>query len=248
MLLHIWELHRPYRSPPDFATRKDRAGYEAAVAATDEWLAPVFEAVGENTIVVITGDHGEDFPEGPLELQKVRMSRGLRRGLALEKWFSYLERKLAEIEIGHRFALYEHLIRVPLILAGPHVGQASLDDQVRHVDLLPTLADLSRIEQPRDIDGRSLRPLMEGSPMPEEPAYLEAGGVKLGGPRLVGARTPDFKLVREEGRSVLYKLSGRPDEKHNQYSRHPEVARRLESFIEEISSPEAVEESSVNAP
>jgi hypothetical protein len=36
LLLHIWEVHRPYRSPPDFTKRNDRGGYEAAVAATDE--------------------------------------------------------------------------------------------------------------------------------------------------------------------------------------------------------------------
>jgi len=26
MLLHIWEVHRPYLSPPDFEKRKDKAG------------------------------------------------------------------------------------------------------------------------------------------------------------------------------------------------------------------------------
>src|SRR5918996_1591280 len=61
MLLHIWEVHRPYRSPPDFEKRKDRAGYEAAVSATDEWLEPVLSAA-ENALVVITGDHGEEYP------------------------------------------------------------------------------------------------------------------------------------------------------------------------------------------
>ena len=44
MLLHIWEVHRPYRSPPDFEKRKDKAGYEAAVAASDDYLKPIFDA------------------------------------------------------------------------------------------------------------------------------------------------------------------------------------------------------------
>jgi hypothetical protein len=46
------------------------------------------------------------------------------------------------------------------------------------------------------------------------------------------------------GRPALFRLNGGtgpggaglPDEKHNLYSRHPEVARELEKYIEEVAS------------
>jgi arylsulfatase A-like enzyme len=241
MLLHIWEVHRPYRSPPDFSKRKDRAGYEAAVAATDEWLAPVFEAVGQDAVVVITGDHGEDYPDSPLEFQLVRGARRARKALKLGKWFTYLDNKLAALEIGHGFALYEHLVRVPLVIAVPGSPSVVVEDQVRHVDLLPTLADLCGLPAPPGVDGRSLRPLLEGGTLPDEPAYMEAVGVKLGGQRIVGARTVDWKLLRfPNGKSALYRLDGGrpPDEKRNLYSRFPEVAGSLEGFIARVSASE----------
>lgn len=251
MLLHIWEVHRPYRSPPNFEKRKDRAGYEAAVTATDDWLAPVFEAAGDNTIVIITGDHGEGYPESEFGLNMVRWARKSRKVFKLDKWFGYLDNKLAEREIGHGFALYEHLVRVPLIIAGPGVTQAAIDEQVRHVDLFPTLADLCGVPVPADIDGRSLRPLMEGGSLVEEPAYLEAVGVKLGGNRIVGVRTPDWKLLRRgtSTNPILYKLNGGdpPNEKRNLYRRYPEVARRLEAELERVAATESKTESGMTA-
>jgi hypothetical protein len=75
---------------------------------------------------------------------------------------------------------------------------------------------------------------------------MEAVGVKLEGNRIEGARTPDWKLLRPGGgRPELYKLNGGgpPDEKHNVARRYPEIARQLESFLEEVASTEVVAES-----
>jgi arylsulfatase A-like enzyme len=243
MLVHTWEVHRPYRTPQGFSKRNDRAAYEAAVAATDGAVAPLLEAAGENAIVVITGDHGEDYPASAAELAMARLARRARRTLRLGKWFPYLDERFAGLEIGHGFALFEHLIRVPLIIAGPGIRPNSVPDQVRHVDLLPTLCDLCGVPTPAGVDGRSLRPLLEGGSLPPEPAYLEALGIKLEGRRIVAARTPQWKLLQPGGRKpVLYRIDGpKPQEKRNLYGRHPEEARALESFIERVASSETTE-------
>lgn len=239
LMLHIWEVHRPYRAPPDFKKRNDRAGYEAAVAATDEYLGPVFEAAGDDAVVVITGDHGESYANSPLEQKMLRGARKARSTFRFNRWLPALDKKLAGLAVGHGFALYEHLVRVPLIVAGPGVATARVSDQVRHIDLFPTMAELCGVDVPAGIDGRSLRPLIDGTSLPEEPAYMEAVGVKLEGRRIVGARTPDWKLLRTAtGKPALYKLDGgdAPDEKHNLYSRYPEVVHKLEAYIEQVAA------------
>lgn len=246
LLLHIWEVHRPYRSPPDFEKRKDKAGYEAAVAASDEYLKPVFDALDDNTIAVITGDHGEDYPNTNFGFQMIRVARKLRRTFKLSKWLPYVDNKLAGLEIGHGFALYERLVRVPLIISGPGIMPSVVDQQVRHVDLLPTVADLCGVELPGQTDGRSLRPVMEGGFLAEEPAYLEAVGVKLEGNRIQGVRTPDWKLLKKgSARPSLHKLNGAgpPNEKRDLYRRYPEVAAQLESYITQVDSTEVDAES-----
>jgi arylsulfatase A-like enzyme len=251
MLLHIWEVHRPYRSPPDFTKRKDKAGYEAAVAATDEWLGPVFEVTGNNTIVIITGDHGEEYPAGPVQFQMVRAARRARRTFKLSQWLPYLDKRFAGLEIGHGFALHEALVRVPLIIAGPGVAATGpVHEQVRHVDLFPTLADLCALELPMNVDGRSLRPLIEGGSLPEEPAYMEAVGVKLEGDRIVGARVPHWKLlVSGGGRKSLHRLDGvkKPNERRNHLRRRPDIGRALESYIRQVNASEIVAESGMTS-
>jgi arylsulfatase A-like enzyme len=243
MLLHIWEVHRPFRPPPDHTKRWDRIGYEGVVTASDDRLQPVLAAAGD-AIVVITGDHGEEYPNTALEGLGNKVIRRARKLLKAGKWWPWLDRKLAARSVGHGFALYEHLIRVPLIMAGPGIHHSTIDDQVRHVDLFPTLADLCGVPVPRGIDGRSLRPLLEGGSLPEEAAYLEAVGVKLEGDRITGIRTPDWKLLkRGSARPALYKLTGEdasPD-KRNFYARYPEVAHSLEEKMQRIAATGAVD-------
>jgi arylsulfatase A-like enzyme len=250
MLLHIWEVHRPYKPPPDFEARNYRAGYEAAVAATDEWLAPVLEAAGDDTVIVVTGDHGEDFPASKLHWTLGGVARRLRRKVRLARWMPALDRRFAGLEIGHGFALFEQLIRVPLVMAGPGVPRTRIEGQVRHVDLLPTLAELGAIEPPGGVDGRSLVPALQGAELPEQPAYLEAVGVKLEGNSIVGARTSEWKLLKPgRGKPSLYRLDGGapPNEKRNVLRDHPDVAAYLETFIERIASTETTEVSGMTA-
>ncbi|MDQ3661798.1 MAG: sulfatase [Actinomycetota bacterium] len=251
MLLHIWEAHRPYRSPPDFEKRKDKAGYQAAVHATDEWLAPVFEAAGDDPLIVLTGDHGEQYPSSPLQFQMLRVARRSRRTFRLGKWLPYLDNRFAGLEIGHGFALHEELVRVPLILSGPRIPAGSrVNDQVRHIDLLPTLADLCDIPCPENIDGRSLKPFMEGAALSAEPAYMEAVGVKLGGDRIVGARTPEWKLLKAPGgKKTLHRLNpgGAPDERHNHVRDEPTVVRELLDYIVRVESEGVVAESGMTS-
>ncbi|CAN5512213.1 MAG: sulfatase [Actinomycetota bacterium] len=251
MLLHIWEVHRPYRSPPKFEKLKDKTGYQAAVHATDEWLAPVFEAAGNDPLLVVTGDHGEQYPSSPLQFQMLRVARRSRRTFQLAKWLPYLDNRFAGLEIGHGFALYEELVRVPLILSGPRVPSGrQVDDQVRHIDLLPTLTDLCGIIPPEGIDGRSLKPFMDGAALPEEPAYMEAVGVKLGGDRIVGARTPEWKLLKAPGgKRTLHRLNpgGSPNERRNHARKEPALTRKLQDYIARVESTAVVAESGMTS-
>jgi arylsulfatase A-like enzyme len=240
MLLHTWEVHRPYRPPPDYIRRWDKAGSEAMVATTDAQLAPLIDACGDDTIVVVTGDHGEEYANTPLGQKFQRAATKARKKFKLSSWLPVLDQKFASLQLGHGFALWEHLVRVPLVLRGPGIPHIDIDDQVRHIDVFPTLAELCDVKAASAPDGRSLRPLLEGKALPEEPAYMEAVGVKLEGDRITAVRTPEWKLMKRGDKSVLYRLNGGapPDEKHNVITRHPEVARTLEAVLEKVAAAE----------
>jgi hypothetical protein len=240
MLLHVWEAHFPYRSPPHFDDRWDKAGYEAAVNATDQGLAPVLEAVPvEKTLVVLTGDHGERFPRTRLGARVSRAGRRVRRELRLATRAPHLNMKLAARGTGHGFGLEEGLIRVPLVFAGPGIPAGVVqDDQVSHVDLLPTLAELCGLGAPTGVDGRTITSLMSGRPLPERPVYMEAVGLALKAARIEGSRLPGWKLLRtDRGMERLLRVDrGRRAERRVRGARYPRMRDELRAFLDAVTS------------
>jgi len=68
-----------------------------------------------------------------------------------------------------KWTAYEEDIRVPLVVRGPGVPEGeTLPHMVLNNDLAPTFADLAGAEIPSFVDGRSLAPLLDGEPIPEE--------------------------------------------------------------------------------
>ncbi len=60
ILLHVWELH-PHRviAPHCETPEAGRNAYERAITSLDEQLPRLFEAAGEDCVILFTGDHGE---------------------------------------------------------------------------------------------------------------------------------------------------------------------------------------------
>jgi arylsulfatase A-like enzyme len=59
-------------------------------------------------------------------------------------------------------AMYEELIRVPLVISWPgRISAGRSDALVSLIDLLPTLCDLAGVPVPDGVDGISLRPILE---------------------------------------------------------------------------------------
>ena len=119
--------------------------YDAELAWTDENLAALLknlehEGKLDSTLVVVTSDHGEEFYEHG--------------------------------RFGHRFTLNDEVLRIPLLVWGPSLGVPAgktIDEPVAIYDVLPTLMDYADIASDDRIFGRSLRPLIEGQPLPPRP-------------------------------------------------------------------------------
>ncbi len=129
--------------------------YDSSVAFADEQVGRLLDrlvqlGLDDDTVVIITSDHGESLGE---------------RGLA-----------------GHS-SLQECELLVPLIVATPSrqgAGQR-VAQQVRLLDLAPTVLDLLGLEPFEGVAGRSLAPLLNGrrADIPDE-AWSYAGSSNFG--------------------------------------------------------------------
>jgi arylsulfatase A-like enzyme len=62
---------------------------------------------------------------------------------------------------------YDHSVRVPLILAGPGIPQNERRDAFAYLfDLFPTLCELTGVEVPVSVEGRSLVPVLQDAAAP----------------------------------------------------------------------------------
>lgn len=110
---------------------------------------------------------------------------------------------------------YEEDIRVPLLVRGPGVQAGTTTSKpTLNTDFFPTFTDLAGAATPGYVDGRSLRPVLEGKGTSWRTAIL------LEHSSFLGIRTRDGKkyVNYENGFKELYYLHDDPYERNNSYN------------------------------
>jgi len=65
-LVHFWELHEPRQIRPEFdAPEWGASSFDRALSGLDVYLGELLSVVGPDTVVILTGDHGERIDEKP---------------------------------------------------------------------------------------------------------------------------------------------------------------------------------------
>jgi len=137
-------------------------------------------------------------------------------------------------KFAHR-SVYEALLHVPLIIAGPGIkGGTSVKQQVSLIDLAPTIAELVGISSPKSFHGQSLLPLIRGETRSAEytiSTQFEPDSEKA----QISYRTPNWKYIRSESldssglvlKEEVYNLINDPGETKNLHGTDLEEVRRF---------------------
>jgi len=212
--VHFYDPHAPYDPPPPWNERLVDP-YDGEVAAADEGLGQVLQALGEvgaldKTLIVVAGDHGEDLGQHG--------------------------------EPGHGIFLYDSTLRVPLIFrypAGLPRGRRTAG-VVRLVDLMPTVLELFDLPGTERAQGRSLKPLLLGA---QEDLNLEAFSesrlpeLQYGWARLAALRQSRWLYVRAP-EEELYDLATDAQQGTNvagrERDRMADLRQRLDAVEREV--------------
>ncbi|MCK5796224.1 MAG: sulfatase-like hydrolase/transferase [Deltaproteobacteria bacterium] len=133
----------------------------------------------------------------------------------------------------HGQALYDEIIRVPLIISVPGMSPRRVDQPVALIDIAPTLVSLVGVALPASFQGESLLPLVSGG-AGGPPADRKIGATLLRYPAWPKAQrvmiSGRYKVLSRvtENRLEIYDLKADPKEKHDLSRRDPALRARLE--------------------
>ena len=206
--------HDPYEPPPPFSqTYKDRL-YDGEIAYADSALAHFVAYLKQtaryrNAIIIVLGDHGEGLGE--------------------------------HHEDTHGIFLYDSTTHVPLIVKLPaalHAG-TTVTAQVRTVDVVPTILELTGAPLLEKRDGESLTPYFTATDEPARPAFGETDyPLRFGWAPLRSLRSDGFKFI-EAPRSELYNLQLDPAELHNTYEVQDARVQKARAQLADVRAREA---------
>ncbi len=199
-----------------------RDAYDEEMLGTDSVLAPFLRKVREenpNTIVVLVGDHGDEF----LEHGMIGHGHQLYDEL-LHVPLLFWAPNLRPLRVGAQVRLIDVFPTV-LDLAGVPLPDGPRVDGLR-------------------LMGRSLRALLEGQPGEDRPAPAETGGDGEPHWQLRSLCAPRdgqlYKMIRQEidpehprAYFMLYNLTQDPGEQHDLAKDHPELVQRMFSEMKE---------------
>lgn len=216
MFVHLAEPHSTYVKHHGKGYRYDKRGvaglrqkYDFEVKFVDEWLGKLLDGLKQ---------------------------AGLREQTAVVLFSDHAEAFGEHRFYFHGQALYEEVLRVPLILSVPGVAPRQSEAPVGLIDIGPTLLELAGLSPPAQMQGRSLLPLAAGKagrgPRSLGAVLLAYPAWPKGQRAMISER---YKVIRRvhENRWEVYDLERDPREKRNLMQHEPAVGKRLrERFVQ----------------
>jgi len=206
--LHYYDPHADYDPPHPYRGAYPNL-YDGEIAYMDDWIGYFFNCLKkrglwENTLVIMTADHGESLGE-------------------------YNERTHG-IFMYHSTTQVPLIIRHPeLIKQGVRVRE-----RVSSVDILPTVLDILGIGVEMETDGRSLLGYINGNRDPERAVYSEAFIPKgFGWSELKGVRQRD-RLYIEAPKKEFYHIALDAGARENVIEKEAAAAQNMGSLLESM--------------
>jgi arylsulfatase A-like enzyme len=175
-------LYPAYAKWKDAGLTKDQvdiahAAYCGKVTMVDRWIGMLLDkldvlGVADNTIVVFTSDHGHYFGEHEY-FGKAEWIHDpdavLSADADVPPWFS----KSWLLTIGWS-PLYQELYRVPFLLRVPGVKPGRRQALTTAPDIPATILDLVGVDQPAQVQGRSVRKVATGGEPEHRPFVVSS--------------------------------------------------------------------------
>ena len=207
--VHLYDPHAPYEPKPPFRGRFPRTptgAYDAEIAYADLQIGRLLDALSAD------GRLNDTLVIAVGDHGEMLGEHG---------------------ELTHGFFVYEAATHVPLIMSGPRIPHRVISDQVRIVDVMPTIVSLLGGPIPPSVQGVSLLPLARGQRL-DLVAHSESWYPRYhyGWSDLRTISDGRFKFIQAP-RPEIYDLENDPHEERNRAS---DFAERVDTFSRALGS------------
>lgn len=208
--VHLYDPHSPYTPPEPYGSRFPatmQGAYDGEIASTDAQIGRL--------------------------LDQLRTSGRLENTIVVVV-ADHGESLGEHGEQQHGFFIYDAAIHIPLIVAGPGVPARAVPEQVRIVDVMPTILDLVGADTPAAVQGVSLMPLGRGEEL-ELLGFSESWYPRYhyGWSELTAVRDGRYKFIAAPRRE-LYDTQADPGETHDLSASNPRMADALERGLRDM--------------
>ncbi|MGH9432567.1 MAG: sulfatase-like hydrolase/transferase [Terriglobia bacterium] len=154
-------------------------------------------------------------------------------------------------EMTHGIFLYDATMHVPFIMAGPAVPSGKvIDEEVRSIDVMPTILGFLHLSPGKEAEGVSLWPLIDhGYKVGSGYAYMETlyPRTYMGWSELRSMRTDTWKFILAP-HPELYNLDHDPEEHTNVIARFPTVAGELDKGVWQVTGLKSPQQELTSSP
>jgi arylsulfatase A-like enzyme len=226
---------------PEKRVKKAHSTYCGEVTMVDTWVGYLMRKVEnlgllENTVIILTSDHGYYFGEHGL-FGKMVFAKDTDPGQTVNE----------NIGIWSRSPYYEEVTKIPLLVYVPSISPGTYNGMTSAIDMMPTVLDILGKETPSDVEGRSLLPMMKDPSIPgydhvfTSSSYVNAGDTdnSVDGVTRLAEKASMATVTTEEwtllydiepGGSELYNIKSDPGQKKNVINKYADVARELHNL------------------
>ena len=219
LFLHLFDVHADFDPPEPYNSMFD-PGYSGSVPTTDIMNNPAIHkdmsAQDLNHLVALYDGEIRFVDEtGISRLMDLLTENGLKDQTLIIITSDHGEEFFEQGVIGHRQNLFDTTLRIPLIIWCPGRVPAgkSAKNQVRIIDIMPTILDILRLPQSQEGLGKSLVPLFLNQ-VEEENSRPLFTVVKNWVDYQESLRTTDYKIILDYKRDerLFYDLLNDPEE------------------------------------